>query len=196
MNSLFGGLETCLRNRAHLIGESTKYVTLQKHLAWFHIKLSLTHTSAFLGLRLDPVTLESSAKQSNTSVPMMRLHEMIVFQDLLCFLNWNLRQGKIFIIRRTFNFYKYLLQWTEGSWPSIRWHTSKQYMTLRSVHANEASDLKADARVTVRKYSNWLWNAFSVIFLCMMRLSCKIPRNARVFKYSNILPHILNYIVS
>ena len=56
--------------------------------------------------------------------------------------------------------------------------------------------LKADARVTVRKYNNWLWNAFSVIFLCMMRLSCKIPRNARVFKYSNILPHILNYIVS
>ena len=148
MNSLFGGLETCLRNRAYLMGESTKYFTLQKHLAWFHIKLSLAHTSAFLGLRLDPVTLESSAKQSNTSVPMMRLHEMIVFQDLLCFRNWNLCQGKIFIIRWTFNFYKYLLQWTEGSWPSIRWQTSKQYMMLRSVHANEASDLGSKSRCT------------------------------------------------
>ena len=165
MNSLFGGLETCLRNRAYLIGESTKYFTLQKHLAWFHIKLSLAHTSAFLGLRLDPVTLESSAKQSNTSVPMMRLHEMIVFQDLLCFLNWNLCQGKIFIIRRTFTFIntyckgqKVPGQALGGTQVNNTWRYAV-YMQMKQI----IWVLKADARVTVRKYNNWLWNAFSVI---------------------------------
>ena len=71
--------------RIVVIAESTKQFVCKSVRPDFTFNFFVSTYQYFLGSRLDPVTLESSADRSKTSTSMMRSRQVILMQDLLCF---------------------------------------------------------------------------------------------------------------
>ena len=75
-------LETCWRDKTYCSHREIDqtFQSLQKHSAWFHKNFFFSTYHYFLGSRLNPVTLESSAYRSKTSASMMRSCQVIAIR--------------------------------------------------------------------------------------------------------------------